>query len=222
MDNELEKAQAETMRVHLIACEACARVCEEVATILGACDPEIAADLAPAKSTAMWRRINNILESEIKPAAPPEPSRGFWQFSFLQLSAALVCIAIVSSLLTIVAIKNYTRPPGESAASTASQSLFEKVLGRIGLVETAQQARDRRLKQQQAAIDYWNQRVQARRDQWDRVTREAFDRNLKVIDDSVTGYTMILQQDPDDELSGEMLDSVMNEKMNLLRDFSDL
>ena len=34
--------------------------------------------------------------------------------------------------------------------------------------------------------------------------------------------TTTLERDPDDELSGEMLDSVLNDKMNLLRDFSDL
>ncbi len=89
-------------------------------------------------------------------------------------------------------------------------------------METPQQARDRRLKEQQAAIEYWNARVQTRRVQWDRATRDAFDRYQQVIDDSVNDYTMILQQDPEDELSGEMLDSVLNEKMNLLRDFSDL
>jgi hypothetical protein len=58
--------------------------------------------------------------------------------------------------------------------------------------------------------------------QWDRTTREAFDRNLNVIDEAVNDYTTILQRDPEDELSGEMLDSVLTEKMNLLRDFSDL
>ena len=58
--------------------------------------------------------------------------------------------------------------------------------------------------------------------QWDRVTREAFDRNLQVLDESVKDYTTILSQDPEDELSGEMLDAVMNDKMNLLRDFADL
>lgn len=61
-----------------------------------------------------------------------------------------------------------------------------------------------------------------RRSQWDRVTREAFDRNLQVIEESVKDYTTILNQDPEDELSGEMLDAVMNDKMNLLRDFADL
>ncbi len=33
---------------------------------------------------------------------------------------------------------------------------------------------------------------------------------------------VILEQDPEDDLSSEMLDSVLNDKMNLLRDFSDL
>ena len=52
--------------------------------------------------------------------------------------------------------------------------------------------------------------------------RDAFDRNLNEIDASVSEYTYILQQNPDDELSGEMLDAVLDDKMNLLRSFSDL
>jgi hypothetical protein len=45
---------------------------------------------------------------------------------------------------------------------------------------------------------------------------------LQVIDQSLNEYTVILEQDPEDDLSSEMLDSVLNDKMNLLRDFSDL
>jgi Putative zinc-finger len=224
MDNELDESRAQVLRAHLIGCEPCGRVCEDLTSILDVCEAEGPSELVPPNSVAMWRRINNIIEHEPKPVPPRDEPRGrFWRLSFLQLSAALLCIAIVSSLLTVVAIKNYMRPPGDPAsASTSNQSVFEKVLGKIGLVDTPQQARERRLKEQQAAIDYWNARVQARRDQWDRTTREAFDRNLQVIDESVHGYTMSLEQDPDDDLSGEMLDSVLNEKMNLLRDFSDL
>ena len=78
------------------------------------------------------------------------------------------------------------------------------------------------MNEQKSAISYWDNRVQARRVQWDKMTREAFDRNLQVINQSVNEYTVILEQDPDDDLSSEMLDSVLNDKMNLLRDFSDL
>ena len=223
MDNELDHGQAAFVREHLIACPPCGRVCEDLTTILDVCETEPPSELVPPNSKALWQRIHNMIETEVKPPPAPQPRGRFWQLSFLQLSAALLCIAVVSSLLTVVGIKNYMRAPGETIAGTpATQSVFDKVLGKLGLVETPQQARDRRLKEQQAAIDYWNARVQARRQQWDRSTREAFDRNLQVIDESVTGYTMILEEDPEDDLSGEMLDSVLNEKMNLLRDFSDL
>ena len=64
--------------------------------------------------------------------------------------------------------------------------------------------------------------MQTRRVQWDRNMRDAFDRNLHAIDEAVNEYTLILQQDPQDDLSGEMLDSALEEKMKLLRDFADL
>ena len=52
--------------------------------------------------------------------------------------------------------------------------------------------------------------------------RRGFDRNLQAIDQAVYEYTNTLEQNPEDELSGEMLDSVLNEKVNLLREFSEL
>jgi anti-sigma factor RsiW len=218
MDDDLGESHTIAVREHLVTCETCGHMCAEIASILEACDT----DLVPPNSRAMWLRINNVIENDPRPPAEQPPSRS-WRLSFGQLAAAVLCIAIVSSLLTVVAIRNYTRPPGQpTAEAVAGRSLFEKALGRLGLVETPQQARERRLKEQHAAIDYWNNRVQSRRAQWDRMTREAFDRNLQVIDESVNGYTLILEQDPEDDLSGEMLDSVLNEKMNLLRDFSDL
>ena len=227
MDNELDDVQALSVRMHLAMCTECARVCEDFAAILDVCTSEMPSELVPPNSRALWLRINNIIESEIKPepVEPVEQPRGrFWQLSFGQLTAAVLCIAVISSLLTVVAIRNYTQPAANdfTTRAAASQTTFEKFLSKVGLMETPQQARDRRLKEQNAAIDYWNTRVQTRRMQWDRVTRDAFDRNLQVIEESVSEYTMILQQDPEDELSGEMLDSVLSDKMNLLRDFSDL
>ena len=226
MDNELEESQAASVRLHLAGCPSCARVCEDLASILDVCSTESPSELVPPNSQAMWCRINNIIESGIKPEPPKveEPRRRFWQLNFPQLAGALLCIAVISSLVTVAAIRNYTQPAAVdfTSRSAATQTTFEKVLSKLGLMETPQQARDRRLKEQHVAIEYWNARVQNRRLQWDRATRDAFDRNLRVIDESLSEYTTILQQDPDDDLSGEMLDAVLNDKMNLLRDFSDL
>ena len=226
IDNELDGDRASGIRMHLAFCPECAHVCEDLTSILDVCKTESPAEIVPPNSQALWCRINNIIESETKPAAAPfvEPRRRFWQLSFLQLAATVLCIAVVSSLVTFIAIRNYIRPPLDdfTTRSATTQTTFEKVLSKIGLVETPTQARERRMKEQQAAIEYWNTRVQARRTQWDRSTREAFDRNLQVIDESLNDYKVILQQDPEDDLSGEMLDSVLTDKMNLLRDFADL
>ncbi len=226
MDNELEETQAVLVREHLALCNECAGVCEDLASILDVCSTGSPTDIVPPNSQAMWCRITNIIESEAKPEPPKaeSPVRRFWQLSFAQLMAAVLCIAIVSSLATLVAIRSYSSPPDAdfTTRSAATQTTFERVLSKVGLIDTPQQARERRLKEQHAAIEYWNARVQNRRAQWDRATREAFDRNLQVIEESLNEYTLILQQDPEDELSGEMLDTVLNEKMNLLRDFSDL
>jgi hypothetical protein len=227
MDCDLEDVTASDVRTHLALCEPCALVCEDFASILDVCGSEPSSELVP-NAQAMWCRINNIIEGEIKPELaqlpPPPKQRGFFRFGLFQLGSAVLLIAVISSLLTVVAIRNFG-PPSEadvSLRSDAPPTPFEKVLGRLGLVETPQQARERRLRQQHDAIEYWNARVMSKRQQWDRITREAFDRNLRVIDDSVNEYTMILQRDPEDDLSGEMLDSVLTEKMNLLRDFADL
>lgn len=227
LDNELDESQAGLVREHLAVCSECAVVCEDLSAILFTCTAEDADDLNPSNAQAIWCRISNTIESEIKPpqAESPEPAKGrFWSLSLPQLASAVLGIAIISSLLTVVGIRNYMQPSGDdfTTRSAATMSTFEKVLAKVGLIETPQQSRERRLQEQRAAIAYWNDRVQARRMQWDRVTRDAFDRNLKVIDESVEQYTHILQQDPDDELSVEMLDAVMSDKMSLLRDFADL
>ena len=224
MDDELDETLAAQVSGHIGACQICARYCEEITGVFDAGALEAPSDVALPNSKALWCRINNIIESEQTAEPPIEPQKArFWRFSFWQVSAAVLFIALVSSVLTVVAIRNYVKPASNDVATRSSeQTFFDKALGKIGLVETPQQARDRRVREQQAAIDYWNARVQSRRSQWDRMTSDAFDRNIQVLDESVSEYTMILEQNPEDELSGEMLDSVLNDKMNLLRDFSDL
>ena len=225
VDDELDEAGTADVADHISYCAACADYCGDMTSISEVCTVEPPAEPALPNSKALWCRINNIIESEQK-AAPPsaeQPKGRFWRFSLWQMTTAIMSVALVSSVVTVIAIRSYVKPAvGDLATGSTAQTLFDKVLSKAGLVETPQQARERRLKEQQAAIEYWNARVQARREQWDGMTREAFDRNLQVIDESVNDYTMILQQDPEDELSGEMLDSVLADKMNLLRDFSDL
>lgn len=232
LDGELDEVQASSIRTHLSLCADCAKLCEDFAAILDTCKlEELAEEVPPINTNALWCRISNTIEAEIKPEpnqeAAPEP-RGFfhrvWNLSFSQAASGMVAIALISSLLTIVGIRNYFEPSGDDFTSRSgeSQTTFEKLLSKVGLTDTPQAARQKRLAEQQAAIEYWNKRVQARRAMWDDDLRRGFDRNLQAIDQAVFEYKQTLEQNPDDALSGEMLDTVMNEKMNLLREFSEL
>ncbi len=225
LDNELEQQVASNVQMHLAMCAECAKMCEDFAMILDFCNLDETEHSIPPNSKALWCRINNLIETEIAAEMPAQiagtkPKRS-WQFSFSQVFASILGIALISSLLTIVGIKNYSTPNDNLTGNTAP-SLFERALGKVGIIETPQQTRENRIKEQQAAIEYWNRRVGEKRVKWAVNLREAFDRNLREIDQTVYEYDKILQENPNDDLSGEMLDSALNEKMALLREFSEL
>lgn len=233
LDNELDEQSSLNVRAHLAFCAECAKFCEEFAAILDFCTIDETENSLPPNSKALWCRINNVIESEpeVRHVQPPLPLKtglfakvrgNSWRFSFSQVLSLVFGIALISSLLTVVGFKNYSDGGGFTANASMQPTVFEKVLGKIGLIETPEQARARRIKEQQTAIDYWNNRVETRRKNWDAHLRQAFDRNLNEVNQVVFEYDKILQENPQDELSGEMLDSALNDKMELLRAFSDL
>ena len=52
--------------------------------------------------------------------------------------------------------------------------------------------------------------------------RDAFDRNMRAIDEAVANSLNELKRNPHDEVSEQMLNDALNEKLELLKDFSDL
>lgn len=229
IDGELDEKRSANVTDHLAACAECTLLCDDLAQILLQCREPESTEAVPPNPAALWRRINNLIESELPAEIPIEEkpkgwfARG-WNLTFSQAGIAVLTIALISSLLTIVGIRNYFEPPGSDlpARTSGPPSTFERLLSKVGLADTPQQARERRIQEQQAAIEYWDKRVQMRRMSWDHRMRAAFDRNLFEIEQAVNEYTLILQKDPEDQLSEEMLDSALTEKMNLLRQFSEL
>jgi Putative zinc-finger len=233
LDNELDEMSSTNVREHLAVCQACSKVCEDLAMIMDFCQLEQDEIVIPPNPQALWCRINNVIESEVQAEITKgkrekveaqtqtswHPRR--WNFSFMQVASAVLGIALISSVLTIIGIRNYPSTNDDLSANV-QPTLFERVLGKVGLMETPQQKRARLIKEREAAIDYWNKRVEVRRVQWNVNLRDAFDRNLNEINQAVNEYTQILQENPQDDLSGEMLDSALNEKMDLLREFSEL
>lgn len=234
IDGELEDKVSANIESHLSLCSACAEIYEDFAGIIGFCD-ETYEDSMPPNPQALWCRINNVIETEVKPEIAKDVLEKqarqswltrvwnrSWSLSFTQLASAVLGVAVISSLLTIVGIKNHLNKENTTVNVAMQPSFFDLALNKIGLTKTAHEEREARIREQQMTIDYWNKRVEARRNQWNSHLREAFDRNLHEIDQVLIEYRQTLNANPDDELSGEMLDSALNEKMELLREFSEL
>lgn len=231
VDSDL--ALSAEVEAHLSVCAPCADIHHDFSALSQFCATYQEEEAAPPNAQALWCRISNIIESEIQPemAAPvvEQAKPGFWagvwqknwQLSLSQAVTAVIGVALVSSLLTIVGIRSTVRSTDEMAANS-QPTFIDTLLSRAGLVPAPEEVLEKNLQEKQAVIDYWNSRLQAKRAKWKSNMRETFDRNLHEIDQVVVEYSQTLKENPQDEISEEMLNSALTKKMELLREFSEL
>lgn len=221
LDGALSQEDKGTLDSHLEECLDCADVRNDLQSIVGFCRANRGEYAAPPNEKALWLRIRNAVEAGASAAAvaptPPARQRSWtnwlgrsWELSFPQLVASAAAIVLVVSLSTAVGLRSWQGGPKVNS-TTASEDL------RLAAADV----RDRVAKQQQL-ISYWNQRVEYNKARWSPEMRETFDRNLKVIDQTVNDSMNTLAQNPHDEVSEEMLNTALNEKLSLLKEFAEL
>ena len=136
-----------------------------------------------------------------------------WELSLPQLAASVAAIVLVVSLATAVGLRRWQSADSLTGSTNTTPP--------IDITARGTKVRDR-IWQQQQVINYWNQRVESNKVRWNPQMRETFDRNLKVIDQAVNDSLSDLGQNPHDEVSEEMLNAALNEKLSLLKEFADL
>jgi hypothetical protein len=218
LDGTLSHRDHTTLKAHLGECLECAEVRDDLQSIVGFCRSHRGEYTAPPNEGALWQRIRDTIEAGSEFALAPTPvHRNFlpnwlsrsWELSFPQLAAATVAIVLVVSLSTVVGLRRFqTSRPGPIEGPES-----------LSLAEAG--VRDRVSKQQQL-ISYWNQRVEFNKARWSPEMRETFDRNLAVIDQTVNESLNSLSENPRDEVSEEMLNAALNEKLSLLKEFAEL
>ena len=222
LDGALSHEDQSMLNSHLEECLGCADVRNDLHSIVDFCQTQRGVYLSPPNEKALWQRIRNVIEADASPSTLTElpARRNFWsdwvgrswELSFPQLVASAAAIVLVVSLATAVGLRRWQS--GETAK-------FKTPAGDASLSVAAANVRDR-ISQQQQLISYWNQRVEFNKARWNPQLRETFDRNLKVIDQAVNDSVDALSQNPHDEVSEEMLNAALNEKLSLLKEFAEL
>jgi hypothetical protein len=219
VDGSLTPEDHNSVETHLSVCGVCAEARSDLDTIVSFCLEHRGEYDAVPNERALWARISNMIEVESTAPARAETSEhaGWWvrlmnrswQLSFPQLAAATTAIVIVASIFTLAGLRGFNFRSGGSnspAAVTASSS---------SSVES-------RYRQQKEVIEYWNRRVELNKARWNSQMRETFDRNMSVIDAAVNDSMRQLNQNPHDEVSEEILNAALNDKVELLKEFAEL
>ena len=222
LDGSLTDTDKLTLNSHLEECLSCADVQSDLQSIIGFCQTQRGEYAAPPNEQALWLRIRNVIESGANSVGVQSPrGQSFlskwvgrsWELSLAQLAAAAAVIILVVSLSTIVGLRRYqTGNPGSAQGTDGPTAA-------LGLAATGV---NDRFAQQQQLISFWNQRVEYNKARWSPQMRETFDRNLQVIDQTVNESFNALSQNPHDEVSVEILNAALNEKLSLLKEFAEL
>jgi len=123
------------------------------------------------------------------------------------LASGVAAIVLVVSLLAVIGARRFS---GSGVQSSG-----------LSLASTGSSVQDR-YRQRQQVIAYWNDRVELNKARWNPQMRETFDRNMSVIDAAVNDSLSQLTQNPHDEISEEILNGALNDKIQLLQEFSQL
>jgi len=221
VDGSVSATDRSSVEAHLNGCVACAEIRDDFVAIVAYCRDHRGEYDAVPNERALWLRISNMIEAEAPVAQPAVdvPSgaswwfrlmNSSWQLSFPRLASALVIVAVVASLATVFVSGRFSSPSGSGVQ-----------LSGLG-PGTANASLDDRYRQQQQAIAYWNQRVEMNKARWSQQMRETFDRNMSVIDAAVNDSMTQLRQNPHDAVSEDILNDALNDKVALLKEFSEL
>jgi len=222
LDGALGHREHASMSAHLTACPECAAGREEFHAIIGAARTMRESLHTPANEGAMWMRVRNAVEPEAHAAraAASAPREGFWarlfhkswELSLPQLASGVAALAVAVAFATTLSVQ-YMSSGQESVASRPDRNV-RRVVAEEYYPGTY-------LEPEQVSLQYWQQRVEARKASWSPRMRASFDRSIDVLDESVKECMSDLRHNPHDEIAEEMLNSALRDKIELLREFGE-
>lgn len=235
LDDAMSDADRAAFSAHLEECLQCFNVHSELNSIVSFCRDHRGEYDAPPNERALWLRIRNTVEGA--PLASTVSAQNLaregrreslwsrvmgrsWELSFPQMATAVVAIIVFASLVTVFSLRGLQSNNGTVSTNLNSSGIQTVALTSNPSIPKGFEPKDRLWQQQQ--INYLTQVVEQHKGHWNPQVRADFERNLNLLDETVNESLDRLSQHPHDDVTEEMLNSALNDKMQLLKEFSDL
>jgi anti-sigma factor RsiW len=217
IEGSLTPSVCEEIEAHLSACALCAEARTDLQAIVAYCREHRGEYEAVPNEQAMWLGISNVIEAELgnrKGVAVPAGAGWWfrltnrsWQLTFPQLATSIAATIVVAVLLTFAAMRIVNNGGIRTGGVTIGNDVSN--------------VHDR-YRQQEQLVEYWNKRVEQNKARWTQQMRDAFDRDMNIYDGTVNEAMRRLNQNPHDEVSEDVLNAALNDKIALLKEFGDL
>jgi len=212
IDGGLELGEQVNLERHLADCEPCRAVRDDLLQIV-----HFSQRLPlQSPSAAVWSRVQSGLE-DLKPGAWSMPLRwwtriGAFNFNLTlpQTIAAAAVLVIVLSIAVIQTRRGNSTLPAQTSATSALISP-----GDVTPLSKAD------LQQLESQIGVMSQAVEQRKNSWDPEVRNAYERNLLYVDQSLIECRHQLNDNPADDVSQELMLNAYREKVRLLASFEN-
>lgn len=220
LDGTLGYSEHAAVGAHVAGCPVCEAARVDFHSIIAVAREARGQLFAPADEHALWLRVLDTVEAESLPARVPDAERpvaeGFWsrlfgrrfELSLPQLAAGVAALVVAVASATTFAVRGTgtgERGNGVAVRRVVSDEFYPRTY----------------LEQHKASLNYWEQRVQARKASWNPRMRASFDRSVHVLDETVSDSLNDLRQNPHDEIAEEMLNSALRDKIELMREFGE-
>jgi hypothetical protein len=201
LDGELSESERNALERHLSACPSCTGVLKDLARVA-----DRARELPNAPPTTdLWTGIATRIGADALPVRAP--SRRRWSFSFVQLGAACVAVAVASgSGVWLLA----ARRAGVPDAAIPARPVMISPMPTLSRPVIAEQKYD-------AAVAELEQVLEQGRGTLDTTTVHVLERNLALIDRAIADARRALAADPHNAYLNAHLAGTMRQKIDLLR-----
>lgn len=235
LDGSISTENRALLNKHFNECFGCVAVRDDLHAIVNVAREDREQYVAPPNERALWLRIQNTVESEIdaRRGATTGSAVGRqrtaaahaswwanlinrrWELSLPQLTTAVTMIIVAVSLVTTMALRN-TQSVGPDGGTSLTNEPVRSDVNAVSFDHDAY------MQHQQPVIEYWRHRVEQRKSRWNPRVREAFQQNMDVIDQALKDSLTELRHRPHDEVSEDMLNAALRNKVELLQEFSEL